>query len=322
VGLAVLRDRLDNTVKDRETLEEITKVGLVGSIPLDKERRKEPAISFESDNSGIAESFRKLRTNLQFLAVDNPPRVIVVTSSSPHEGKSTSAINIALALAEADHNVVLVDGDMRRPSVDRYLDLVGAAGFSTVLSGGATLSEVLQKTKFPQLTVLTSGTTPPNPSELLGSQAAKNVLSELRAKFDYVIVDSSPLLAVTDGAILAANADGALVMSRSGQTKREHLAHAIGILRDVGATVLGAVFTMTPTRRGGQYSYSYSYYGDDRREPAKQSPASTDVAASPVGHSMEGPDRAPVNGTAVAKAESAETVDVTKPAGGKREASE
>ena len=135
IGLAVLRDLLDNTVKDRETLEEITGVGLVGSIPLDKERRKDPAISFDKDNSAIAEAFRKLRTNLQFLAVDNPPRVIVVTSSMPNEGKSTTAINIALALAEAEHNVVLVDGDMRRPMLDKYLDLVGPVGFSTVLSG-------------------------------------------------------------------------------------------------------------------------------------------------------------------------------------------
>lgn len=322
VGLAVVRDRLDNTVKDRETLEEITKVGLVGSIPMDKERRKEPAISFESDNSAMAEALRKLRTNLQFLAVDNPPRVIVVTSSSPHEGKSTTAINIALALAEADHNVVLVDGDMRRPSVDRYLDLVGSVGFSTVLSGGASLAEVLQETKFPRLTVLTSGASPPNPSELLGSLAAKNVLSDLREQFDYVIVDSSPLLAVTDGAILAANSDGALVMSRSGQTKREHLAHAIGILRDVGATVLGAVFTMTPTRRGGSYSYNYSYYGEDRRETPKVESTDTDIAASPAKSDTAYSDRPSVNGAADTHVVSADTVDVAKPVGGKREASE
>ena len=137
IGLAVLRELLDNTVKDRQTLEEITSVGLVGSIPLDKERRKQPAISFDKDNSAIAEAFRKLRTNLQFLAVDNPPRVIVVTSSMPNEGKTTTAINIALALAEAEHNVVLVDGDMRRPMLDKYLDLVGPVGFSTVLSGAS-----------------------------------------------------------------------------------------------------------------------------------------------------------------------------------------
>nr|WP_221218909.1 MULTISPECIES: polysaccharide biosynthesis tyrosine autokinase [unclassified Mycolicibacterium] len=324
VGIAVVRDRLDNTVKDRETLEEITGVGLVGSIPMDKDRRREPAVSFESDNSAIAESFRKLRTNLQFLNVDNPPRVIVVTSSSPHEGKSTTAINIALALAEAEHEVVLVDGDMRRPSVDRYLDLVGAVGFSTVLSGGASLSEVLQKTKFPNLTVLTSGASPPNPSELLGSQSAKNVLAELREQFDYVVVDSSPLLAVTDGAILAANSDGALVMSRFGQTKREHLAHAIGNLTDVGATVLGAVFTMTPTRGGSRYSYNYSYsnYGDDRRESAKESPVETNGNVAATESSPEGSDRVPVNGTKVAEPESVGSKEAAKPAGGKRESSE
>ncbi|WP_193046296.1 polysaccharide biosynthesis tyrosine autokinase [Mycolicibacterium baixiangningiae] len=263
IGLALLRDLLDNTVKDRKTVEEITGAGIVGTIPLDKERRKQPAIPFESDNSSIAEAFRKLRTNLQFLAVDNPPRVIVVTSSVPSEGKSTTAINIALALAEAEHSVVVVDGDMRRPTLHKYLDMVGPVGFSTVLSGGASLDDALQESRFPGLSVLTSGAIPPNPSELLGSLAAKKVLKELRTRFDYVIVDSTPLLAVTDAAILAAGADGVLIMARFGQTRRDQLTHAVGSLTDVGASVLGAVFTMTPTRGGSAYSYSYSYYGED-----------------------------------------------------------
>lgn len=259
IGFAVVRDVLDNTVKDRETLEDITGVGLVGNIPLDKDLRKEPAIAFDSDTSAIAEAFRKFRTNLQFLAVDNPPRIIVVTSSVPNEGKSTTAINIALALAEAEHNVVLVDGDLRRPRLDKYLDVVGSVGFSTVLAGRTSLDEIVQKTRFPRLSVLTAGALPPNPSELLGSMAAKKTLDELRAKFDYVVVDSSPLLAVTDAAVLAANSDGVLIMTRFGQTKREQLAHAVGSLKDVGAPILGAVFTMTPTR--GSASYSYRYYG-------------------------------------------------------------
>jgi capsular exopolysaccharide synthesis family protein len=262
LGLALARDMLDNTVKDREALEEITGAGLVGTIPLDKERRNKPSISFDNDNSAIAEAFRKLRTNLQFLSVDNPPRVIIVTSSMPGEGKTTTSINIALSLAEADHNVALIDGDMRRPMLNKYLDLVGPVGFSTVLSGQASLEEALQTTRFPRLTALTSGAVPPNPSELLGSLAAQKVLSEMRANFDYVIVDSSPLLAVTDAAILAANSDGAIIMARFGQTKREQLAHAVGNLKDVGAPLLGAVFTMAPTR--GRASYSYSYYGDGR----------------------------------------------------------
>lgn len=263
VGLAMLRELLDNTVKSRPVVEEITESGLVGTIPLDKERRKQPAIAFDKENTAIAEAFRKVRTNLQFLAVDNPPRVIVVTSSMPHEGKSTTAINIALALAEAEHNVVLVDGDMRRPMLAKYLDLVGQVGFSTVLSSRATLDEALQKTRFPGLTLLSSGTVPPNPSELLGSQSARKLLSELRVQFDYVIVDSTPLLAVTDAAILAAGADGVLIMARFGQTKREQLAHAVANLESVGAPLLGSVLTMVPTRGTASYNYNYNYYGED-----------------------------------------------------------
>ncbi|MEH3132048.1 MAG: polysaccharide biosynthesis tyrosine autokinase [Mycolicibacterium neoaurum] len=284
VGVAVLRGLLDNTVKDRETLEQVTGVGMVGIIPSDKERRKDPPISFGQDNSAIAEAFRKLRTNLQFLAVDNPPRVIVVTSSMPGEGKSTSSINIALALAEAEHNVLIVDGDMRRPKLDKYLNLVGQAGLSTVLSGKADLSDVLQKTRFPGLTALTCGTIPPNPSELLGSMAAKKLLAEMRGQFDYVVIDSSPLLAVTDAAILAAEADGVLIMARFGQAKRDQLAHAIANLEHVGARTLGAVLTMAPER--GDASYSYTYYGQSEAERSARS-AVADTAASSTGSGAE-----------------------------------
>jgi len=286
-GGAVLRDRLDNTVKSQETLEGITGTGVVGFIPFDKKLQNQPAISFETDNSSGAEAFRKLRTNLQFLAVDSPPRVMVVLSASPGEGKSTTSINIALALAEADHNVVLVDGDLRRPRLAKYLDVLGSVGVSTVLSGGARLDEVLQKTKFPRMTVLAAGPTPPNPSELLGSMTAEKMLSELRAQFDYVIIDSAPLLAVTDGAILAAKSDGALVVARAGETRQDQLSHAIRMLSDVGATLLGAVLTMMPTRGSGAYSYNYYYYGGNYGDDKSQNPASTQIAD--VGIAMEQP---------------------------------
>jgi capsular exopolysaccharide synthesis family protein len=270
LGLALLRDLLDNTVKSQETLEEITGTGVVGYIPFEKRLGAEPAISFDTDNSSAAEAFRKLRTNLQFLSVDNPPRVIVITSASPSEGKSTAAINIALALAEAEQNVVLVDGDLRRPRIAKYLNVVGSVGLSNALSGAAPLAEVLQTTKYPQLSVLAAGPTPPNPSELLGSRTAEKLFGELRTQFDYVIIDSAPLLAVTDGAVLAAHADGALVVVRASKTKRDQLRHAMGMLNDVGATVLGGVLTMMPTRGSGVYSYNYYYYGgsygDDKRD--------------------------------------------------------
>ena len=275
VGGAVLRDRLDNTVKSQETLEATTGTSAVGYIPLDKALISAPAISFDSDNSASAEAFRKLRTNLQFLNVDNPPSVLVVTSASPGEGKTTTSINIALALAEAERTVVLVDGDLRRPRLAKYLDVLGSVGVSTVLSGGAALEEVLQQTKFPRLSVLAAGPTPPNPSELLGSLAAEKMLSELRSKFDYVIIDTAPLLAVTDGAILAAKSDGALVVVKAGQTRRDQLAHAIGMLNDVGATLLGAVLTMMPTRGSGAYTYNYYYYGGSYGDQQERQPELT-----------------------------------------------
>ena len=271
IGLAVLRDRFDNSVKNRQILEELTDAGLVATVPFERQRQKEPAITFADERSGAAEAFRELRTNLQFLDVDDPPRVLAVTSALPGEGKSTTAINLALALAEGEHNVVLVDGDIRRPKLDKYLDLIGSVGFSTVLTGRASLHEVLQKTRFPRLTVLTSGAVPPNPSELLGSMAAQKVLNELRAGFDYVIVDSSPLLAATDAAILAAECDGVLLIARFGETKRDQLAHAVGNLKNVGARILGSIFTMMPAR--SDESYYYSYYGD-RPSPARTSQSS------------------------------------------------
>jgi len=266
IVLAVLRHLFDNTVKDKQALEQITGVGVVATIPLDRNRKRNPAITFTDERSATAEAFRELRTNLQFLEVDDPPRVLVITSSLPGEGKTTTALNIALALAEAEHNVVLVDADLRRPKLHQYLDLIGTVGFSTVLSGRALLSEVLQNTCFPRLTVLTSGTIPPNPSELLGSLATKKVLSEMRSDFDYVVVDSSPLLPVTDAAILAAAADGVLVLARFGETKREQLALAIENLRKVEARILGAILTMIPPRRSA--SYAYTSYGDVGTPPS------------------------------------------------------
>ena len=188
-------------------------------------------------------------------------RVIVIASSLPNEGKSVTAINLALALAEAEHSVVIVDGDMRKPFIDKYLGLVGQVGFSTVLSGGAALSEALQDTPDKGRIGADVRGGVRNPSELLGSQAARILLGELREKFDYVIVDSTPLLAVTDAALLATSADAVLLVAKFGHTKM--VSHAAAALRDVGAPLLGAVFTMMPTRGAQSYSYEYAYYGDD-----------------------------------------------------------
>lgn len=272
IGLAGLRDALDKTIKDREALTELTGVGLVANIPSDRDRRKDPAINFANNQSAIAEAFREFRTNLQFLEVDDPPRVLVITSPMPNEGKSTTALNIALALAEADHEVVLVDGDLRRPKLADYLGLVGTAGLSTVLAGRVGLADVLQRTHFPGLTLLSSGPLPPNPSELLGSRATLKVLDQLRGGFDYVVVDASPLLPVTDAAVLASSADGAFVVARFGKTKREQLERAVANLKQVEARLLGAVFTITPNRAPATYRYGYYRAGKGPRLRKKPMP--------------------------------------------------
>lgn len=278
LGLAVLRDRLDNTVKSRQSLDELVGVGVVGTVPFDKEREQKAAIAFQDGYSGSAEAFRELRTNLQFLEVDNPPRVLAVTSSLPSEGKTTTAINLALALAEAGYSVALVEGDLRRPRISKYLGLIDSVGMSTVLSGQADLDDVLQASSFPNLTVLASGAIPPNPSELLGSSHATALFADLKARFDFVVVDASPLLPVTDAAVIAAKVDGALVAVRYGKTKRDQVARAVGNLRSAGANVLGTILTMTPTK--GESAYEYKYYYDSDAPAPK--PGSTPVASAPA----------------------------------------
>ncbi|MFD3811641.1 polysaccharide biosynthesis tyrosine autokinase [Rhodococcus sp. NPDC058639] len=301
IALAVLRDRLDNTVKDRNAIEEIAGTGVVGVIPLEKLRHEEPAIMFSDSSSGDAEAYRELRTNLQFLEVDNPPRVLVFTSSVPSEGKTTTAINTALVLAEAGKSVVLVEADLRRPRVSKYLGALGEAGLSTVLAHQASLDDVLQSTRFDSLWVLAAGTLPPNPSELLGSAHAEEVVTDLRSRFDYVIIDAPPLLPVTDAAILTRISDGALLIARYGKTTREQFTRAVGNLRAVNATVLGTILTMVPAkRRGASYEYRY-YYDTDKAQQKVAAPTQAVenpvVTGTPVAPSQPSPPRpSPGNG--------------------------
>jgi capsular exopolysaccharide synthesis family protein len=256
--IAIIRHRLDDRIKSSESLEKITGVGLIGDIPSDAKRRKDdPLIAFESDRPTVADAFRELRINLQFLEVGDGPRVLLVASSMPDEGRTTTAINLSLALAEADYNVVIVEGDLRRPRMASSFALDGQVGLATVLSGRAALGEALQETRFPRLTAITSGDIPPNPTELLGSQTAKDVLNALSSQFDYVIVDS-PSLLVKDAAILAGRSQGVLIIARFGQTRRKQLAPAINMLRRAGAPLLGSVLTMTPPKNRASIEGNYS----------------------------------------------------------------
>ena len=280
IVLAILRELFDKTVRDSGALKDITGAKLVGSIPFDKRRKKSPGADFDSeDDSQTAEAFRKLRTCVQFLSIEHPPHVIIVASPMSGEGKSTTAINLALALVEAQQNVLLLDADMRRPNLATALNVVASVGLSAVLSDKACLDEALQRTSIPGLTLIAAGQTPSNPSELLGSKAATQLFKGVRARFDYVIVNSPPLLAVTDASVLSVHADCVLLLARFGKTTRAQLAHATRNLQDLGASIFGTIFTMVPK---GSTPYSYSYYEDGADEAPRPSRRRSPVEAVTV----------------------------------------
>lgn len=278
IGLAVLRDRLDNTVKDRREAVEATQAAVIGSVPFDSDRPSHPLVSFGEGHSSSAEAYRQIRTNLQFLDVDKPPQAIVITSAVPNEGKSTTALNLAFALGESGHRVLLVEADLRRPRLARYLQLVENVGITNVLSGAAELEDVLQPTINPAVTVLAAGPHPPNPSELLGSSRLQALLVTLRSRYDYIVFDAPPLLPVTDGAVLTALADGAILVARHGHTEREKLARAAENLRTVDGRLLGTILNMVPAKSSG-YDYAYYYETDPAPASTPKKSRSVDVDA-------------------------------------------
>lgn len=265
VGLAVLRESLDNTVKSPEDVREASGQATLGAISFDANASKRPLIVQDSPRSPRAESFRQLRTNLKFVQVDGPLRSFVVTSSVPKEGKSTTACNLAITLAQAGVRVCLMEGDLRRPRIADYLGIEGAVGVTDVLIGRVPLGDALQPWGDGSLEVLPSGPLPPNPSELLASHGMTELLKALEDRFDLVIVDAPPLLPVTDGAILASITDGAVLVARARSTRRDQLAQATQALDAVNATVLGAVLNMVPAT--GPDAYGYGGYASDASKP-------------------------------------------------------
>jgi len=249
-GLVVLREKLDTTFKMSESLDEFTALPGLAAIPYDRNAPKQPLASADG-HSTRAEAFRKLRTNLQFSQVDDRPRTIVVTSSVPGEGKTNTAANLALALAEAGLSTCLIDADLRRPCVAGAFGLIRDAGLTTVLIGQASFKEVVQPVG--PLDVLTSGTVPPNPTELLSSTRMEEVLREIADTYDAVIVDTAPLLPVADTIGLASLTQGALLVVRAASTRRDQVRTATESLERVGVRILGTVFNMAPHLKSESY---------------------------------------------------------------------
>jgi capsular exopolysaccharide synthesis family protein len=263
IAAAVLRDQLNTSIGGVLDVEKLIGSIPLGLVPYDATTAKQPLVDADQ-RSPRAEAFKTLRTNLQFADVDHPPRVIVVTSPLPSEGKSTSACNLALTLALGGARVVLVDGDLRKPAIGKYLGISSAAGLTSALAGQHELREVIVTHGRSTLSVLPSGPTPPNPSELLGSQQMADLLTVLANHYDVVVIDAPPLLPVTDAAVLASVADGAVLVLRYGRTRREEAQRAVQALAAVNARLLGSVLNFAPKRsRGGGYDgYGYGYgYG-------------------------------------------------------------
>jgi len=261
IGVAVLRTVLDNKVRNPRDAEQITAAPSIGAIAYDPKAKDRPLIVHADPLSPRAESFRALRTNLQFLDMGGRAS-FVITSSIPSEGKSTTTINLAIALADAGKRVALLDTDLRKPKVAEYLGIEGGVGLTDVLIGRARVGDVMLPWGGRSLFVLPAGKVPPNPSELLGSDQMATLLEVLERDFDVVLCDAPPLLPVTDAAILARATSGALLIIAPGKTTKHQLTGAAEALQTVGAKLAGFVMSMVPTRGADSYYSAYGYgYG-------------------------------------------------------------
>lgn len=283
-ALALLRDRLDTKIRNKEDVEAAAEdVTVLGAIPFDSDAPKHPLILEADPHSSRAEAFRSLRTNLQFVDAAEHPRVITVTSSLAGEGKTTTTANLAFALANSGASVCLVEGDLRRPRLLSYLGLEGGVGLTDVLIGRVALRDVAQRFGEHRLMVVGSGATPPNPSELLGSEPMRDVLDDLRGRFDYVIIDAPPLLPVTDAAVLSRRTDGTLLVAGAGIVNRDQMLDALDSLDAVNANVLGVVLNRVQRGSRGNY-YDYRYESLDNGAAPQPDPAAKAVVeASKVG---------------------------------------
>jgi tyrosine-protein kinase Etk/Wzc len=300
LGLTFLFEYMDHTVR---TIEDVERIGVtvLGSIPMIKEeeavkrakllpasiagkngsldapearRMISRLITHFAPKSPISEAYRTFRTNIQYTKLDRELKALLVTSPGPGEGKSTSVANLAITMAQMGSKALLIDSDLRRPVLHSIFNIDRRIGLSNVLVGRATIEEAAQTTEIDNLFVMPCGTLPPNPSELLGSSAMKSTLDELKRKFDIVLFDSPPIIAVTDAAVLSSQLDGVILVIKSGQTDREATFRAYTLLKNVKTRILGALLNGVHVESmygSYYYYYHYYYYGKDGEKKKKQS---------------------------------------------------
>lgn len=265
IGVAFFLEYIDNTFKRPEDVEEKLSVPLIGVIPLieaaDIQDKRAETFSHENPRSNISEAYRALRTSILLSAVD-PIKSLIVTSSIEAEGKTTTTVNLAITLAQMDKMVLLVDADLRKPKVHSVFGVDNSVGLSTFLTRQV-IQEIIKETGIPNLSIITSGPVPPNPSELLSSKRMQEFVDIVKEKFDIVIFDTAPIVTVTDTTIISGMVDGTIFVIKSGKTTFDLAKRSVKILHDINSKIFGAVLNgMDITKQGYDYIYPYYYqYG-------------------------------------------------------------
>lgn len=304
---ALLRHALDTKIKRRRVLEDVLGVPALGTVDRDRRIRSAPLVMRDAPRTPLAEAFRGLRTNVRFVDVDRGHRLILVTSATAREGRSTTVCNLAQAFAESGSRVLVLDADLRSPTVARCLGIDEAPGLTDVLVDRVSVNWAVQ-TVGPGLDALPSGPLPPNPSELLGSKRMGEVLETLDDRYDIVLVDAPPLLPVTDAAVLAPQVDGVIVVVRYGRTGVPELSAAKEALDAVSGRVMGSVLTMVPGGRPGRRR--------GRKLTRSTVPALPPAPEQPEVVEANAPDELAIEETAVEETAQAETAPAGKPPAG------
>jgi polysaccharide biosynthesis transport protein len=260
LGLAALADQLDDRLHSEKEAQQVTNLPVLTSVPYLAKHAGHSLYEPVSSPTPLLETFQLLHTNVEFSAVDEALQVVAVASGLPSEGKSTSALNLAIAAALSGRRVILVDCDLRRPTQHRLLKLPNQVGLSNVLTGAHALPEALQDTDVPGLRVLTGGPTPPNPIRLLKSRTAGQTLRQLREQADFIVLDTPPVLALADAQVVTSHADATLLVISSREIGRRDVSRTLSLLGQSGTEVIGVLLNKTTEKEGNRY-YSYRNYG-------------------------------------------------------------